>query len=148
VQAALESAGQATGCRAEVAWVGRPYTDMISNNPLARRYSEHMAELGRAVALQEWMGGSTDMGNVSYVVPTIHPMFEIPCDPNNANHTAPFTEAAATDEAHERTIRVAKAMARAAYDLVADPALLTAAREDFAKAVPEPGDPLARLARA
>ncbi len=148
VKAALESAGAATGCRAEVTWVGRPYTDMITNSPLAQRYCDHMSELGRPVHLEEWMGGSTDMGNVSYVVPTIHPMFEIPCDPNNANHTLPFTEAAATEEAHERTIRVAKAMARAAYDLIADPALLAAAKAEFAKTVPEPGDPLARLAKA
>jgi amidohydrolase len=142
VKAALESAGPATGCRAEVSWVGRPYTDMVTNEPFARRYSEHMAELGRAVGLEHWMGGSTDMGNVSYVVPTIHPMFAIPCDPMNANHTAPFTDAAATPEAHENTIRVAKAMARAAYDVIADPTLLAEVRASFAKSVPNAGDPL------
>ena len=71
-------------------------------------------------------------------------MFGIPSDPLNANHTAPFTEAAATEEAHERTIRVAKAMARAAYDLIADPAILAQVKADFAAQVPAPGDPLKR----
>jgi len=142
VKAALESAGPATGCRAEVTWVGRPYTDMITNEPFAQRYCDHMAELGHPVGLEHWMGGSTDMGNVSYVVPTIHPMFGIPCDPMNANHTAPFTAAAATPEAHENTIRVAKAMARAAYDLATDAALMASVKSDFAENVANPGDPL------
>jgi hypothetical protein len=69
-------------------------------------------------------------------------MFGIPCDPMNANHTAPFTEAAASEEAHERTIRVAKAMARAAYDLLAEPALLADVKASFAREVPNAGDPL------
>lgn len=144
VQAALESGATATGCTVDVKFVGRPYTDLISSDPLAGRYCAHMAELGLPVAKIPWFGASTDMGNVSYVVPSIHPMFGIPCDPMNANHTAPFTEAAATPEAHERTIRVAKAMARAAYDLMADPDLLSATKKDFLAQVPAPGDPLRR----
>jgi metal-dependent amidase/aminoacylase/carboxypeptidase family protein len=116
---------------------------MITNQPFAQRYCDHMAELGHPVGMHHWMGGSTDMGNVSYVVPTIHPMFSIPSDPMNGNHTAPFTEAAAGEEAHARTIRVAKAMARAAYDLAADPELLASVRADFARKVTHPGDPLA-----
>ncbi|MGE0599503.1 MAG: M20 family metallopeptidase [Dehalococcoidia bacterium] len=142
VQACLESAATATGCRVEVHWEGKPYTDLISSNPLAERYSIHMADLGHPVPSLPWVGASTDMGNVSYVVPTIHPMFGIPCDPMNANHTAPFTEAAATGEAHERTIRVAKAMARAAYDMIDSPELLAKVRADFTGQVPNPGDPL------
>ncbi|MGE3073278.1 MAG: M20 family metallopeptidase [Dehalococcoidia bacterium] len=144
VQACLESAATATGCRVEVHWEGKPYTDLISSNPLAERYSVHMADLGHPVPSLPWVGASTDMGNVSYVVPTIHPMFGIPCDPMNANHTAPFTEAAATSEGHERTIRVAKAMARAAYDLIQSPELLAKVQADFAGQVPDPGDPLKR----
>ncbi|HMO53983.1 MAG TPA: hypothetical protein PJ994_05720, partial [Tepidiformaceae bacterium] len=142
VRAALESGAAATGCRAEITLEGKPYTDLISNDTMAQRYAAHMGELGMAVPKAPWMGGSTDMGNVSYVVPTIHPMFSIPCDPMNANHTAPFTEAAATEGAHERTIRVAKALARTAYDLVADISMLAAAQADFAGRVPRPGNPL------
>ncbi len=144
VQACLESAATATGCRVEVSWVGRPYTDLISSEPLAERYCAHMEELGHPVGSYNWVGASTDMGNVSYVLPTIHPMFAIPCDPMNANHTAPFTEAAASEEAHERTVRVAKAMARAAYDLIASPELLAQVKAGFANDIPNPGDPLRR----
>jgi amidohydrolase len=142
VQAALESGAMASGCRVEVTWEGRPYTDLISSDPLADRYCKHMETLGLPVQKIPWFGASTDMGNVSYVLPSIHPMFGIPCDPMNANHTAPFTEAAAGEEAHERTIRVAKAMARAAYDLIAEPELLSAVKADFLRQVPNPGDPL------
>ena len=142
VKACLESAATATGCRVEIHWEGRPYTDLVSSEPLAEQYCAHMADLGLPVGKLPWFGASTDMGNVSYVLPTIHPMFGIPSDPLNANHTAPFTEAAATAEAHERTIRVAKAMARAAYDLIAEPELLARVKADFAAQVPSPGDPL------
>ena len=110
-----------------------------ANPNLTRRICDY---LGLPVGKIPWFGASTDMGNVSYVVPTIHPMFGIPSDPMNANHTAPFTEAAATEEAHERTIRVAKAMARAAYDAITQPELLASMKRDFVANVPAPGDPL------
>jgi hypothetical protein len=77
-------------------------------------------------------GASSDMGNVSYAVPTIHPTFAIPCPPGVGNHTPGFTAAAATPEAHAATIRASKGLAFTALDLYLDPQLLAAAQAEFA----------------
>jgi hypothetical protein len=69
------------------------------------------------------------MGNVSHVVPSIHPMFAIPTEAGN--HTPGFTTAAATAEAHASMRTAATAMAMTALDLYLRPDLLEAARADF-----------------
>jgi metal-dependent amidase/aminoacylase/carboxypeptidase family protein len=78
-------------------------------------------------------GASSDMGNVSYAVPTIHPTFAIPCPPGVGNHTPGFTAAAATPEAHSATMRASKALAFTALDLCLDPTLLAEAKAEFAR---------------
>ena len=69
------------------------------------------------------------MGNVSHVVPSIHPMFAI--ETAGGNHTPEFTAAAATPEAHEAMLTAATAMALTAHDLFTDPARLQRARSAF-----------------
>ncbi|KAJ8306747.1 hypothetical protein KUTeg_015788 [Tegillarca granosa] len=74
-------------------------------------------------------GGSTDMGNVSHVLPTIHPEFHIGSD--FSSHTKGFTVAAGDETAQSYTLSTAKAMAMAAIDIYTDPTLLTKIREEF-----------------
>jgi hypothetical protein len=73
---------------------------------------------------------STDMGNVSHVVPSIHPMFAI--ETKGGNHTHEFAAAAARPEAHDAMIAAAKAMAMTALDIIYTPGLLDEARDAFA----------------
>jgi len=75
-------------------------------------------------------GGSTDMGNVSYAVPAIHPSFGLD-SPDAGNHTPGFTAAAATEEAHAETLRAAKALALTALDAYANEAVLADAKREF-----------------
>ena len=70
------------------------------------------------------------MGNVSQVVPTIHPCVAI-CDAGVAGHSIEFRDAAATDYADEVTLLVATVVAQTAYELFADPALVEAAWDEF-----------------
>ncbi|XP_036987135.2 xaa-Arg dipeptidase isoform X2 [Artibeus jamaicensis] len=72
---------------------------------------------------------STDFGNVSFVVPGIHPYFYIGSDA--LNHTEQYTEAAGSPEAQFYTLRTAKALAMTALDVVFKPELLEGIREDF-----------------
>jgi metal-dependent amidase/aminoacylase/carboxypeptidase family protein len=77
--------------------------------------------------------GSTDMGDVSHAVPAIHPVFRI-ADPGAGNcHEERFEKHTDTPRAYEAMIRVAKAMALTAYDLLADTALMDSARGEFAR---------------
>jgi metal-dependent amidase/aminoacylase/carboxypeptidase family protein len=74
--------------------------------------------------------GSTDMGNVSQVVPGLHPYVPIAGE-GVAGHTEAFAEAARSPMGHEGLIVAAKALAMTAVDLLADPALVEAAWAAF-----------------
>ena len=133
----FKAAALATGCRLELtSTIG--YADMRANEPMALTYMENFAALGGKTvpaerARREPAGGATDMGDVSYLVPSIHPSFAIPVTVGTANHTAGFTACAGTGEAHEATLRAAKALAMTAVELFANPDLLESTRAEFAK---------------
>src|SRR5687768_14931988 len=79
VLAALEAGALATGCSFEHDWGDIPYADMVDNGPLLELYSANAAQLGRVIVESDddtVVIGSTDMGNVSYSVPAIHPMIK------------------------------------------------------------------------
>jgi metal-dependent amidase/aminoacylase/carboxypeptidase family protein len=74
--------------------------------------------------------GSSDVGNVSQVLPCIQPMMKIAPD-GTPIHSREFAAAAVTAIARDGTLKAAKAMARTTYDLLAEPALLAKATEEF-----------------
>ena len=83
--------------QAEISWRGRTFYDMINNKAMADLYAQNAKLAGidliaHAPGKAGMPAGSTDMGNVSYVVPSIHPMFYIGTDA--VNHTRGFTTAA------------------------------------------------------
>jgi amidohydrolase len=124
-------------CFEAAAQQGHVYSDMLSSTPLAESYEEHAAALGMDVDPEPRLGGgSTDMGNVTYVVPGIHPSFGIEAEA--ANHTPGFTAAAATESAHEETLRAAKALALTALDLYSDEAKIAAAKSELADRLEHP----------
>jgi metal-dependent amidase/aminoacylase/carboxypeptidase family protein len=74
--------------------------------------------------------GSTDMGNVSQILPAIHPYIGIAAE-GTPGHSTAFRDAAATPQAHESALFAAKALALTTIDALTDPALLARARADF-----------------
>lgn len=131
VLACFSGAAQSTGCRLEHRWVGHPYYNMATSDPIAEAYVENMRALGKTLPAKGTgpTAGSTDMGNVSHVVPSIHPMFAI--ETEGGNHTPAFTAAAASPAAHESMLAAATGMAMTAYDLFSDAARLQQARAEF-----------------
>jgi metal-dependent amidase/aminoacylase/carboxypeptidase family protein len=115
--------------------VGGGYKNMINNLAMAHRYARHCEALGVEApdAPPDMPTGSTDMGDVSHAVPAIHPVFRI-ADPGAGNcHEERFEKHTDTPRAYEAMIRVAKAMALTAYDLLADTALMESAKGEFAR---------------
>lgn len=107
VRACFAAAALATGCSVEVKPQGHTYTEMVNNPLMVDLYEANSAVLGRAMMrghqLPPSQTGSTDMGNVSLVVPTIHPMLGI--DSGDAvNHQAEFA-AATVEPAGVKAIR-------------------------------------------
>ncbi len=81
VMACFEAAAAATGCRVDVTPRGEPFTDLVTNQVLGELYMDNSAALGRPLGYSRERPieevGSTDMGNVSHVVPSIHPMLDL-----------------------------------------------------------------------
>lgn len=95
------------------------YSNLSTNGQLAESYQQNAEELGLTFPSREEQAkatfGSTDMGNVSHIKPSIHPYFDI--ETPVANHTCEFTEASGRTEAHNRAILQAKALALTALDV-------------------------------
>ena len=128
-----EAAAAATGTTLAHKILGG-YKNMINNVAMAHRYAHHCETLGVMApdAPPDMPTGSTDMGDVSHALPAIHPIFRI-ADPGAGNcHEERFAKHTDTPRAYEAMIRVAKAMALTAYDLLAEPALMESARREFA----------------
>lgn len=109
------------------------YRDMRNNAPLAARFADHLRALGRTPRERDpAVGtGSTDMGDVSYAVPAIHPWIAI-CDEGEATcHQRAFADCARGERGLEAMVTAAKAMARTARDVIAEPALRDAAQRCF-----------------
>jgi metal-dependent amidase/aminoacylase/carboxypeptidase family protein len=107
---------------------------MIDNGPMVAAYVSNAAKLGRNVVDPASVGsrvvGSTDMGNVSYLVPSIHPMIRV-APPGVSIHTHEFAAHAASPAGDEAVVLGAKMLATTIADLWADPALVGSARSAF-----------------
>lgn len=130
VLACFQGAAQSTGCRLEYQWSENGYDELRTNGAMADAFVANAAALGSTYRQEPTNAyASTDMGNISHIVPSIHPMFGIPAE--FANHHPGFTEAAASEEAHERTLTAAKALCYTALDLCGDADLLATVKREF-----------------
>ncbi|MEI7755442.1 MAG: M20 family metallopeptidase [Actinomycetota bacterium] len=129
-------AAAACGCTTSSTWNTHTYADMIDNGPMVASYVANSGRLGRSVVDPTVLGrrvvGSTDMGNVSYLVPSIHPMIKTAPD-GVAIHTVDFARWAISPLANRAIIDGAKAMAMTVIDLWCDANLMTDTKEAFSR---------------
>ncbi|MGH3730056.1 MAG: amidohydrolase [Micromonosporaceae bacterium] len=133
----LRAAALATGTIAEVRWDGEPpYLPLRHNLALAARYAVHQVACGRTVlppgVVPAELTGSTDLGNVSQVLPVIQPLLAI-APPETNVHTAAFARSARTPEADRGVLDGAYGLAATLADYLADEALRTAVNAEFAE---------------
>ena len=125
VEACARAGALAAGARVELTRGKRHYANMIPNTVLADLFDANLEALGRPVVFpspKERMG-STDMGNVSQVVPSLHPYVQIAPE-TVRGHTLEFRAAAASPEGHAGMMDAAKALAMTAVDLICRPELV------------------------
>ena len=138
VMACFEGAARQSGCELEASWRGG-YTDVRANKVLARAYRSNGESLGRSFVEPEripiHVAGSTDMGNVSKVVPSIHPAL-LACPLGTPGHSIEMAEAAASELADAAVVDGAKILAMTAVDVWLRPDLLADIRSEFAAARP------------
>jgi amidohydrolase len=132
----LESAATACGCSMQHRWGEHTYADMVDNGPMVAAYVANAERLGRQPVDPRVAGhhvvGSTDMGNISYLVPSIHPMIRV-APAGTPIHTVEFAEWAASADGDRAVLDGAKAMAMTVVDLWTSADLRRATADAFAR---------------
>lgn len=131
VIACAEGAARATGCRLEVIADERVLAPLKINHTLSSLYSEQLAYLGlpEATAPPDKNLGSSDIGNVSQVVPTIHP--HVPIGAGLHIHTEDFARATVSEQGRQAVVEGATAMALTAAELIVRPELRKKMWDEF-----------------
>ena len=136
----LEAGAMAADCTISFDWQKNTYADLVDNLPLLTSYVQNSAQLGRELTtdfLPGTGGGSTDMGNLSYLVPSIHPMLQVA--PHGVSlHSAQFAEFTASKDADKAVLDGAKIMAMTAIDMWLSDTLSSQVQQAFGDgSVPE-----------
>lgn len=129
----VQAAALASECDGEAVFSGASST-MKDNATLRERFVANMSAYGISdnPVLADQLG-SSDMGNVSQVLPAIHPSIAI-CDEGVPGHSIEFRDAAALPRADEVTLVSAALVAQTAWDLFTDPELVAGAWDEFRSA--------------
>jgi amidohydrolase len=134
VEACFRGAALATGCEVDLQWEDHAYADVRDSAALLTAYVENGRHIGRDFAApspNSMVVGSTDMGNVSYLAPSIHPMIAVA--PRGVPiHTARFADYAGGDEGDRAAVDGAKTLALTALDVWANRELRDAISAEFA----------------
>jgi amidohydrolase len=125
VMRCFEAGALATGATMDVMPLHPPYAHLVTDRELALHYQRNAEELGRRFAGQdiaESLPVSTDMGNVSLALPSLHPMLGIDSLPA-VNHQPEFAAHCVTESADKAVLEGALALAWTAIDAALDDAL-------------------------
>ncbi|MGE3445894.1 MAG: M20 family metallopeptidase [Acidimicrobiia bacterium] len=133
VHSCLEAGSHAAGCSMSISPIGQTYHDMVHSTPVVAAYVDNAAEVGRSVAVPSAgtrVIGSTDMGNVSYLLPSIHPMIQAAPE-GTPLHSVDFARSAGSDMGDKAAIDGATALAMTVVDVWQDAELRHTARADL-----------------
>lgn len=137
VIACLQAGASAAGCTMEAEWKDPMYFDMIDNRPMMGAWTDNARLLGREpvdpTVGRPGVVGSTDMGNVSHRVPSIHPMIKV-SPPDIPIHSPEFTAFAGSPDGDLAVVDGAKLLAMTIADLWLRPDVLDAAKAELAAA--------------
>lgn len=142
VSACLEGAAIACGCTISTTWDDHAYADVRDNSVLVDSFSRNIGSLGRHLLDPASSGksvvGSTDMGNVSYLLPAIHPMIKIAPE-GVPIHTEDFAEYAVSESGDLGLLDGAKALAMTAVDIWTSDELRASAHSEW-ESIEQPPD--------
>ncbi len=132
VVACAEGAARATGAQLRTVQVPTVYEPLKRNETLLGAFKTNLERLGDTPEPPDPSRlGSSDIGNVSQVIPAIQPYIKI-AEAGTPIHSRAFAEAAVKPLARRGLVTAAKTMAMTTADLLADPALVRRAKDEFA----------------
>jgi amidohydrolase len=128
-------AAEMTGCGVELKWDSLPpYLPIRFNTTLAARWAVNQVSTGRKPLppgiVPDFLTGSTDLGNLSYRMPAIHPMLAV-SGPAVALHTKEFAAAAGSADGDRAVVDGALGLALTAVDYLGDAELRAATHAEF-----------------
>ena len=128
----FKGASLASGARLKYRWGEKVYAPIRNNVAMARLFSDNLESLGRKLDIFDSQGpfGSSDIGNVSEVVPSMHPMVAIASPPVSL-HSTEFASAAASEAGYQGLLDAAKAMAMTVVDIIGRPGVLEKIKQEF-----------------
>lgn len=129
--ACAQGAALATGCTLKAEDEGNVLAPLKVNHAFSALYSRQLSRLGlpEAGAPPDRNKGSSDIGNVSQVVPTIHP--HVPLGPGVHIHTEEFARATVSPRGREAALEGARALALTVLDLLSDPLVRQEIQNEF-----------------
>ncbi|MBK0869178.1 M20 family metallopeptidase [Saccharopolyspora sp. HNM0986] len=138
IEAIARGAAEMTGCGVELLWDRQvPYLPIRHNQALSARWAQHQGRRGRNAlprgVVPEYLTGSTDLGNLSFRMPAMHPMIGLE-DPGLSLHTARFATAAGSAAGDRAVLDGAVGLALTALDYLADDRLRSAVHAEFESA--------------
>lgn len=135
VKAIAEAAAKMTGATLAMRPYELSYDDMRTNETLSEAFNQNLIEAGETTIYPADKGsGSIDMGNVSQVVPAIHPYIGLD-KPELIAHTQAFADQTITPAGHQTLVRGVVALALTGYDVLTDKALLTQIKVEFERGI-------------
>lgn len=117
VKRIAEGAAMMTGAELTMERYELPYDDLVTNENLSEAFCENLRALGITDIGEGICFGSSDIGNVSHITPTIHPMIGITNCFVRA-HSKDLADATVTDLGHDRLVIGALALAYTGYDVL------------------------------
>lgn len=131
VKNCAKAAAMGMGAGVEIKNYELSYDNMITNHTLSRLFSHNLKECGIIdISGQRSSIGSIDMGNVSHVIPAIHPYIKI-CEAGVSAHTREFAKSTLSSLAIENMLKAAGALALTGYDLITNIDLLSEIKQEF-----------------
>ncbi len=131
VKAIAEGAAVATGAKLNVIAFQNQVDNLLLNRSFDKVFQEQLESMGAEVDTSHRCGlGSTDAGNISQAVPTIHPYLQIGPD-HIVGHTDEFREAAKSEQGDQALILGAKALALTGYQLLTNGEVLAGIKKEF-----------------
>lgn len=109
------------------------YLNLRANGTLCELYAQDMETYDTKIQVKEekLTTASTDMGNVSHIIPSFHGAFVIPADNDVSIHSPAFAACAGTNDGHKAAVNCAKGMAMLALRVLIDEGVARRAQEDF-----------------
>lgn len=131
VENIAQGAALMTGASLEISNYELSYDNMITNNVLSKTFTGNLQAISdQSVQTAKLDYGSIDMGNVSQVVPAIHPYIGLN-DKSLVFHTKEFADQTITSDGHQTIVDGALALAQTGYDILTDAELLTEIKSEF-----------------